>query len=253
MNRLLLLASLCALLGACTDASSAADMSPDQSVAADMTAPDLAMEVRIQLKGTVLSLHGTPVQGATVGVLDDTGPTATSDATGAYTLQVPIGHVVTLYATATGYARTIEQEIEFIHPTTGFYLPLAPQPDFDALQALDGNVANSGVIGLVASGLSNCTPVGGTVGSTPPTGKVIYTGAPDGGLGAIPDPSLTSIQSGALIQAFIVGATERVSPTLQAPGCRAAPYPISVQQNYKIAGPIDVQAGSYHDAQVFTQ
>jgi hypothetical protein len=113
---------------------------------------------------------------------------------------------VTLKVDASGYARSLGATVQVAKNATssGMDLMLLPTARVDELNAMGGARVNDyGVIGIeLQSAEWKCDPEGGQITlAAMPLAKVVYSQANS----SIPDPSLTSVQTGAHPAAWIVG------------------------------------------------
>jgi hypothetical protein len=148
---------------------------------------------RATVTGRVVDADGAALLGATVTVRA-TGERATTDATGAFVLDVPANTTLTLAATAPGMASTLLPQF-MIDPdrSTAFTVPMVTNARLANLVALGPN-PRGGVVAINVKSLSGASqPASGiTIAITPSNfGKVMYApasaGLPD------PDPGLTAM------------------------------------------------------------
>jgi hypothetical protein len=248
--------ALATLAAGCGGTAATDDMAVPADLAMpapDLTAgPDLAMLPSVQVSGKVIDLTATAVAGATVTTVEFPMLTDTTDNAGDWKIAVPKNLVVTFTASAAGHPKMIEQPIKFLKNTGNFYLPLPTQQQYDTIQKA-GGANGGGVIGVIVSDPNVCMTTGSTIVTSPPTGKVVYVAAADGGTPWAPDPNLTAAERGPLVNGYVTGAMGTVTPATltQNMACNSDPYPYTYNSFYTIMGPITVQPGAYHDAQVF--
>jgi hypothetical protein len=146
---------------------------------------------RASVTGHVLDPNGAPVAGATVTVRAS-GEHATSDSTGAFTLDVPASTTLTLSATAPNMAPTLLQQF-LVSPgaSASVEIPLVTTDHFKSLVAMGAN-PSGGVVAVALRSLSGTgSAAGGTVTLTPSLGRVMY--APTSLGMADPDPAMAAV------------------------------------------------------------
>ena len=146
---------------------------------------------RASVTGHVLDPNGAPVAGATVTVRTS-GEHATSDSTGAFTMDVPANTTLTLSATAPNMAPTLLQQF-LVSPgaSASVEIPLVTTDHFKSLVAMGANPAG-GVVAVALRSLSGSgSAAGGTVTLTPSLGRVMY--APTSVGMADPDPAMATV------------------------------------------------------------
>jgi len=161
---------------------------------------------RATVTGRVVDTSGTAIAGATVTVRAS-GERTTTDATGAFTLDVPAN---TLAGGGPNMAPTLLQQF-MVSPgaTAAVELPLITLDHFKSLVAMGDNPAG-GVVAVAMKSISGTgTLAGATVELTPSLGRVMY--APAGaGIGA-PDPMLLAIEQDDDAYAWALGVQPHVS------------------------------------------
>src|SRR3954454_20966767 len=117
---------------------------------------------RATVTGHVVNISGTPIAGATVAVRTS-GEHATTDSTGAFTLDVPANTTLTLAATAPNMAPTLLQQF-LVSPdaSAAVEIPLVTSDHFKSLVAMGGNPAG----GVVAVSLRSMSGSGSVAGAT---------------------------------------------------------------------------------------
>jgi hypothetical protein len=146
---------------------------------------------RATVTGHVLDTSGAPVVGAVVAVRTS-GEHATTDSTGAFTLDVPANTTLTLAASAPSMAPTLLQQF-LVSPgaSASVELPMVTSDHFKTLVAMGMN-PSGGVVAVAMKSLSGSGNVAGaTVQLTPSLGRVMYTAT---GVGmADPDPAMAAV------------------------------------------------------------
>src|SRR5689334_23184938 len=145
---------------------------------------------RASVTGHVLDPNGAPVAGATVTVRAS-GEHATSDSTGAFTMDVPANTTLTLSATAPKMAPTLLQQF-LVSPgaNASVEIPVVTTDHFKSLAAMGAN-PSGGVVAVALRSLSGTgSAAGGTVALTPSLGRVMY--APTSVGMADPDPAMAT-------------------------------------------------------------
>jgi hypothetical protein len=182
------------------------------------------------VSGLVRDGEGHGVAGATIR-LAETDASATTDGSGAYAFMAPSDWTLTFVTTAAGFATSYRESIVLAEGAVaqGFDVTLLRPGDIARLGGL-GGADPAAMLGLVAVRLHSLTPsclrAGARVSVWPPlAGKIVY-GRPSatGGLDE-PDPSLTSVQDGARVDAWLVGAVppgNMLRITVDQAGCAAA-------------------------------
>jgi hypothetical protein len=146
---------------------------------------------RAKVTGHVVDTSGAPVAGATVAVRAS-GEHATTDSTGAFTLDVPANTTLTLAATAPSMAPTLLQQfLVSSDASAAVEIPVITSDHFKSLVAMGMN-PSGGVVAVALKSLSGAGSVGGaTVQLTPSLGRVMYAAT---GVGmADPDPAMAAV------------------------------------------------------------
>lgn len=206
---------------------------------------------RASVTGHVVDINGVPVSGATVQ-LRASGEHATSDATGAFTLDVPANTTLTLAANAAGMAPTLLQQFELSpSATAAFDIPLLTTGHLTSLLAMGGNPMG-GAIAVAVTSVSGAGSLaaGATVELTPGLGKVMYAparaGMPD------PDPSMTVVVRGSTPIAWALGVQPHVSiMQLTLHGVTQVAPPIAINE-VTWPGTFTVDAGALTLVTLFT-
>jgi len=163
---------------------------------ADSLAPHTAPETpttandRATVTGHVLDTSGAPVAGAAVTVRTS-GEHATTDRTGAFTLDIPASTTLTLATTAPNMAPTLLQQF-LVSPgaIAAVEIPMVTSDHFKSLVAMGMN-PSGGVVAVALKSLSGSGSVAGaTVQLTPSLGRVMYAAAE--GM-ADPDPAMAAV------------------------------------------------------------
>jgi hypothetical protein len=146
---------------------------------------------RAKVTGHVVDTAGAPVAGATVAVRTS-GEHATTDSTGAFTLDVPANTTLTLAATAPSMAPTLLQQfLVSADASAAVEIPVITSDHFKTLVALGAN-PSGGVVAVALKSLSGSSSVAGaTVELTPSLGRVMYA-ATSAGM-ADPDPTMAAV------------------------------------------------------------
>jgi hypothetical protein len=181
---------------------------------ADNLAPHTSPETptigndRATVTGHVMDTSGAPVAGATV-LVRASGEHATSDATGAFTLDVPANTTLTLSATAASMAPTLLQQFLVAPGATGAVeVPMVTSDHFKSLVGMGGN-ATGGVVAVALRSMSGSGSLtGATVDLTPSLGRVMYAAA--GGM-VDPDPAMAMVVQGEDPYVWAVGVQPHVS------------------------------------------
>ena len=164
---------------------------------------------RAIVTGHVLDTTGAAVAGATVAVRSS-GERTTSDATGAFTLDVPANTTLTIAATAPTMAPTLLQQM-IVSPgaRASVEIAMVTGDHFKSLIAMGGNPAGGVVVTALKSLSGSGSIAGATVELTPNLGRVMYpaTGA---GMGD-PDPSMVAVAQGDDSYAWAVGVQPQIS------------------------------------------
>lgn len=166
---------------------------------------------RATVSGHVVDVNGAPIMGASVE-LRSLGERTTTDATGAFTLDVPANTTLTLAATAAGMAPTLLQQL-MLSPeaSTAVELPMLTTTHYASLLAL-GTIPTGGVVAITVKSLAGTagSAMGATLELTPRNlGTVMYvsqaSGMPD------PDPAMTSVVQGNNLIAWALGVQPHVT------------------------------------------
>ena len=166
---------------------------------------------RATVTGHVVDADGAAVAGATVAVRL-TGEHATTDASGAFTLDVPANTTLTVAATATGMSPTLLQQF-MISPSASaaFDIPLLATDHLKGLIAQGANPMG-GAIAISLKSLSGApdSAAGATVELAPSNlGRVLYAPARVGAM-PDPDPSMMAIMHGTAL-AWALGVQPHVT------------------------------------------
>jgi hypothetical protein len=182
---------------------------------ADSLEPQAAPETptvgseRATVTGHVVDTHGVAIAGATVAVRA-TGEHATTDATGAFHLDVPANTTLTLAATAPTMAPTLLQQF-LVSPgaSASVEMAMVTGDHFKNLVAMGANPAG-GVVAVALKSMSGAGSVAGaTVELTPNLGRVMY---PATGAGmADPDPTSSAVVQGDESYAWALGVQPHVT------------------------------------------
>jgi hypothetical protein len=170
--------------------ASLAGCADDVSVHTAPETPTIGSD-RASVTGHVMDPNGAPVAGATVTVRTF-GEHATSDSTGAFTLDVPANTTLTLSATAPNMAPTLLQQF-LVSPgaNAAVEMTLVTTDHFKSLAAMGANPAG-GVVAVALKSMSGAGSIAGaTVQLTPSLGRVMY--APTGTGMADPDPTMAAV------------------------------------------------------------
>jgi Carboxypeptidase regulatory-like domain len=165
---------------------------------------------RATVTGRVVDVAGVPLVGASVS-LRSIDTHATTDATGAFSLDVPANTTLTLTATAPSMATTLVQQF-LMSPNahTAFEITVLT-PDHVKNLAAMGTNAMGGVIAIAVKSLSGApVSAGATLELTPDNlGKVLYApqrpGMPD------PDPTMMALVPGSTPIAWALGVQPHVT------------------------------------------
>jgi hypothetical protein len=166
---------------------------------------------RAIVTGHVVDANGVAIPGAAVG-LRATGEHTTSDAAGAFSLDVPANSTLTLAATAPGMTTTLLQQFLVSTGTSAaIEIPLLTADHFKSLVTLGANPAG-GVVAIAVRSISGApgSAAGATVDITPANlGRMMY--APDHAGMPDPDPAMTAVVAGADPYAWALGVQPHVS------------------------------------------
>src|SRR3954469_4883864 len=146
---------------------------------------------RAKVTGHVVDTAGAPVAGATVAVRTS-GEHATTDSTGAFTLDVPANTTLTLAASAPSMAPTLLQQfLVSTGASAQVEIPLVTADHFKILAGMGMN-PSGGVVAVALKSLSGATSIAGaTVQLTPSLGRVMYAATGTGM--ADPDPAMAAV------------------------------------------------------------
>jgi hypothetical protein len=217
----------------------------------------MPMPGQAMLAGVVRDATGAAVAGATLRIAE-TDATATSDATGAYSITVPSDSTVTVVASATGFAKTYEESVTLTDGTaaTGFDVRLLAPADVTAKSALAG-VATPDKLGVWAVRLSSsgtgCSVAGATLAIWPPdAGTIVYSQPGTGGALDQPDSTLQAVQAGTDVAAWLVAVVppgNMLSLTVTQSGCQLATAPSAGGMLF--TGGLRADAGALTEARLF--
>lgn len=226
-------------LGACSSSSSApqttTDSGTDTAVAMD-AGPDHVVD-----RGTVVDYgSGSPLKGITI---TENGSSATTDASGVFTLTVPKGTPLDLVVTGDKYTKTMIGELSLSADFDRQEIPI-PQLDlFHVAQAsLDGYDTAKGIVYLLVKPTGSCKDVaGGTVKVNAPAGATaVYFKE------KFPDTMQTSFAAveGQLPVAAVynVPAGAALDLTLTHPTCKQTAFPATVA-GVTYSGKVNVEGG----------
>jgi hypothetical protein len=227
--------------------------SPDSGVPT-MPTP---MPGQATLAGVVRDATGAPVAGATLRIAE-TDVTATSDATGAYSIAVPSESTVTVVASADGFAKTYEESVTLTDGTaaSGFDVRLLAPTDVTGKSALAG-AATPDKLGVMAvrlqSSAAGCSLAGATLAVYPPdAAKVVYSQPGSGGALDQADATLSSVQAGTDVSAWLVAVIppgNMLELTVTQAGCQAAPAPSAGGMSF--TGGLRADASALTEARLF--
>ena len=206
---------------------------------------------RATVTGHVTDVNGVPIAGASV-TLRSIDAHATTDAAGAFSLDVPANTTLTLAATAPSMATTLVQQF-LMSPGahTAFDIPVLTTDHVKNLVAMGSNAAG-GAIAIAVKSLSGApVSAGATLELTPSNlGKVLYApqrpGMPD------PDPTMMALVPGSTPIAWALGVQPHVTTmklTLHGVSQAEAPYAID---DVVWPGTFTVDAGSLTLLTLFT-
>ena len=156
--------------------------------------PSVASE-RATVSGHVVDAQGAAIAGATVAVRAS-GEHAMTDATGAFSLDVPANTTLTLAATAPSMAPTLLQQF-MVSPSANaaVEISMVTADHFKRLVGMGHNPAG-GVVAVALKSMSGTGSLGGaTVELTPSLGRVMYPSTSDGMTD--PDPAMAAAAPGA--------------------------------------------------------
>jgi hypothetical protein len=206
---------------------------------------------RATITGHVVDVNGTPIAGATVA-LRSVDTHATTDAIGAFSLDVPANTTLTIAATAPNMSTTLLQQL-LMSPDahTAFDIPVFTIDHVKNLAAMGTN-AMGGVVAIAVKSLSGApVSAGATVEITPDNfGTVLYApqrpGMPD------PDPTMKALVSGSTPIAWALGVQPHISiMKLSLHGVAEAQPPYSID-DVVWPGTFTVDAGSLTLVTLFT-
>jgi hypothetical protein len=181
------------------------------------------------IAGTVVDGDGKPIAGATIKVAE-TDATATADESGAYQMMVPSDSTLTLVAAAAGFATTYHDAIALASAATVtqldlFMLPTSKIAGMNGLGAAGTNA--TAALGVVALRLhsvgADCVITGAHVSVMPAKAATVLYSLPGaaGGLDE-PDITMTSVQDGTKVAAWLVGTLppgNMLQIAVDQPGC----------------------------------
>ena len=164
---------------------------------------------RATVVGHVLDTQGAPIAGAAVAVRAS-GEHTTTDAAGAFTLDVPANTTLTLAATSPNMAPTLVQQFMV---TPGMHaaleIPMVTSDRYKSLVAMGANPSGGVVLVAMKSISGSGSFAGTTVELTPSLGRVVY--APTSLGMADPDPTMPAVAQGNDPYAWVVGVQPHVS------------------------------------------
>jgi hypothetical protein len=163
------------------------------------------------LSGHVVDGTGQPVPGAAVQVAETDG-TVIADASGRYSVGVPSDSTLTLAASASGYARTYRESVTLAAGAAvdGFDVTLLSIDQVASMSALADPSQPAGA--LIAVRLhsmdSVCVPSGTRLSVWPSKAATVVYSRPSALAGQLdePDATLSAVQPGTTIAAWLVGA-----------------------------------------------
>lgn len=178
----------------------------------DVPARPEPMPGQASLAGHVIDASGHGVQGATIGIAE-TDAVATTDASGAYQVDVPSDSTITLFASAGGMASTYRESVVLASGAmvTDFDVRLLTTTELAAVNMLGqpGVAAMRGAMAIQLHALdSGCTVAGAHVSVFPATAGTVVYSAPASGSGGLdlPDPTLQEVQVGATTAVWLATA-----------------------------------------------
>jgi hypothetical protein len=208
---------------------------------------------RATVTGRVVDVNGASVAGAAV-VVRLTGEHATSDASGAFSLDVPADTTLTIATSATGMAPTLLAQF-LVSPggSTSVQIPLLTADHLKNLIAMGSNMMMGGAIAVSLRSVSGATPsaTGATIELTPSNlGTVLY--APTSAGFADPDPKMTAFMPGTDPAAWALGVQPHVSiMKLTLHGATQVQAPIQLD-DVEWPGTFTVDAGALTLVTLFT-
>jgi hypothetical protein len=215
------------------------------------------MPGKAMLTGVVRDGAGMAVGGAKLWIAE-TDATATSDATGAYAIDVPSDSTVTLVGSADGFAKTYEESVMLGAGTAGSVdVRLLAPADITAKSAMAGVAApdKRGVMAVrLRSTGAGCAAAGAQLTVYPPGAATVIYGRPGsaGGM-AVPDATLASVQDGADVAAWLVAVVppgNMLSLTIDQPHCALAAGP-QTADGMMFTGQLRSDAGALTEASLF--
>ncbi len=215
------------------------------------------MPGKAMLTGVVRDGAGTAVPGATLRIAE-TDATATSDATGAYAIDVPADSTVTLVGSAAGFAKTYEESVMLGAGTSGSIdVRLLPPADITAKSAMAEVAApdKRGVMAVRLRSTDGACAVAGAKLTVYPTGAatVIYGRPASSGGMAVPDVTLASVQDGADVAAWLVAVVppgNMLLLTIEQPNCALTTSP-QIADGMTFTGKLRADAGALTEASLF--
>jgi hypothetical protein len=192
------------------------------------------------ISGTIYEPGSVALAGATVATvgLDDAFST-TTDAAGAFSLDVPRSTRLTLSMAAPLHATTFTQPIEIAADLEDTAFPIFTDEQYDSITAMVPGSGTGAVLLVGVRTMGDCPLAGSHLGTSPSSGTTLYLGE-DGTI----DGTLTAATSNG--GGFIVGVTGTVTPTIDVPGfCSQYDYPV-VDGGVTVHGEIDTQPGVYY-------
>jgi hypothetical protein len=212
------------------------------------------------VSGVVRDGAGGPIAGATVKVAE-TGASTMTDPSGAYMLEVPSDSTITLAISAMGFATSYRESVLLADHATAtgndvMMLTLDEVMRFTAM-GFPAEVATRGLMAVRLHSVSpSCMTAGARISVWPPLGaKVVYAQpSATGGLDE-PDPTLTAVQDGTRVSAWLSGT---ISPgamltiNLEQTGCTVMLQNPS-SNGLVFTGQRRVDAQSLTEAEIFLQ
>jgi hypothetical protein len=221
------------------------------------------MPGQASLGGHVRDANGQGVPGVALTIAETDG-TATSDATGAFTLMVPSDSTLTLTATATGMARTFRESVVIASGSvvSDFDVLLLPTAAMAAINTLGpaGQAATRGAVAVRLHSMSaGCVTTGALVTVFPATAATVLYSAPATTAGSLdmPDATLKAVQPGTQTAAWLVDALPPGNMNLlridvQKAGCQLMPQSPSLG-GLMFLGQREVAVASLTEADLFLQ
>lgn len=242
----------------CSQSKSLTELPAERAVVIPATPMPLTGQAR--LAGVVRDGSGNAISGATVKIAE-TDATVPTDATGAFAMMVPSDSTLTFVTTAMGYAPSFRESIVLADRAmvTGFDLSLVSTADVMRINTLAAPTvaATRGLMAVRLHSLSaTCATAGAKLTVWPPlAATVIYNRPSEMGGPDEPDPTLTNVQAGAHVDAWLAGTIppgNLIRISIDQPACALMDAAPSVD-GLQLTGLLHVDAQSSTEADFYLQ